>query len=276
MNVDHGFVGEGGQVDPEGAQGREPLRERGGQVVVEHLHVHLEAQYLGAVEPARDVIQALGEEREGVVVPAREREHEAHLHRVLEAERVLRRPGVRRKAQQAELQIAQGAAEGGGVLGAAGRLQAHFGEGKALLRVRHQPAGAVQVADDVEEVLAVGKIQLAREQPADFEVEGGPFCRRDHGVGALLDLVVGEVVAVAAGDHESLADSGIEAAVHLVRRALANRGKHVELEPVADGRGELQRFHRLGRQARDGAHHEVDDIVRVRERIDPGKIPAPA
>ena len=205
LGVDHGFVGERGQVDPERAQGREPLRERGGQVVLEHLHVHLEPQHLGAIEPARGPLQAVGEDREGVVVLAREREHEAGLLRVLEAERVLRRPGVLRKAQEAELQVAQGGAEGGRVLGAAGGLEAHAGEGQALRGVRHEVAGAVQVADDVEEALALGEVQLAREQPADPEVEGGPVRLRDHRVGALLDLVMGEAVALAPGDHEPLA-----------------------------------------------------------------------
>ena len=227
-------------------------------------------------EPARGPLQAVGEDREGVVVLAAEREHEARLHRVLEAERVLRRPGVLRKAQEAELQVAQGGAEGGRVLGAAGGLEAHAGEAQALRGVRHEVACAVQVADDVEEALALGEVQLAREQPADPEVEGGPVRLRDHRVGALLDLVMGEAVAVAPGDHEPLAHGGIEAAVRLFRRALAHRGEHVELESVADRRGELERLLRRRRQPRDGAHHEVDDVVRVRERVDPGEVPAPA
>ncbi len=207
---------------------------------------------------------------------AAEREHEAGLHRVLEAKRVLRRPGGLGEAQEAELQVAQGGAEGGRVLGAAGGLEAHAGEAEALCGVRHEVARAVQVADEVEEVLALGEVQLAREQAADPEVEGGPVRLRDHRVGGLLDLVVGEAVILAAGDHEPLAHGGIEAAVRVFQGALAHRGEHVELEPVADRRRELERLHRRRRQARDGAHHEVDDVVRVRERVDPGEVPAPA
>ncbi len=186
-------------------------------------------------------------------MPAAEREHERGLLRVLEAQRVLRRPGVLRKAQEAELQVAQRGAEGGRVLGAAGGLEAHAGEDRRSAGSDTRSPALFRWPTTSKRLWLLREVQLGREQPADPEVEGGSLRLRDHRVGALLDLVMGEAVAVAPGDHEPLAHGGIEAGVRVLPASTrsprrAGRGRTGCRSP----RRAWSAFTVAGGQARDG------------------------
>ncbi len=246
------------------------------QVVLEDLHVHPQPPRHGLVEPVRGVLEGVGERRQGLVVLARERLHDALPGRELEPETILRVPRVRRQQREAVLDVLERRAEGRGLLGAGGGLEVQARDLEPLGGVAQEIAGAVEVVHRIEQALVVARREPLREEAADPQVKRGPLRRGDHRVRGLLDLVVDEAIPGADRGDEPLGDGGIEARIRHVGGALAHDAEHLEVEATADRRGELERLLGLARQPREDAHHEVDHVVAVGERVDLREVPAEA
>ncbi len=277
LGVDHGFVGERGQVEPERAQGREPLRERGGQVVLEHLHAHLEPQHLGAVEPARGPLQAIGEDRERVVVPAAEREHEARSSsrtRGGAGTATSRRPpegaGGRAPGSAARRRRRPSPRRGRRPRGSCGRgAGAPRGPTRGRRRCsggrrRRRGSGSPRDPACPRAAGRSGGGRRAGPPPGSSRRRPPGPCRGRSGSRSRPAITSPSLTA---GSRRAYASSG----EHSLTAASTSRSNRL---PIAAASSE--RLHRRRRQARDGAHHEVDDVVRVPERVDRGEVPAPA
>ncbi|WP_437968662.1 hypothetical protein WMF04_04925 [Sorangium sp. So ce260] len=266
---------EGREIDPEGAQGHEPLLEGGVQIGLEDVDPHLEPVGPRLVEPAPRVDHGPFQRGEGVVRAAGEPLHEAHLRGEREAELVLRRPWIAGEPGDALGQVLERGVERRALLGPLGRGEVHPREIDAGRRVLDQVAGEVQVVHDVEERARVGPELPPQEHP-DAVVEPRPLLDGDHRVGGLLDLVVDEAMARAVARDELFPERRLDAPVKLVDGALADGRERAQIEAVAEGRSEPERVLRGGGQAADVAPHEVEDVIRVLEGAYRREVPRPA
>ena len=207
----------------------------------------------------------------------------------VEAQPVLRAPGVRGQRVEAAVEIVEGRLEGGGFARAQPGAQVEGGERDAFVGVVDGAAREVEVAGDLEDpAVERARVEVLAQQAADAQMELLARVVREQRVGRLLHAVVREAIArapetVALGavavverHHEALAERRHEVVRELARAPLGDDGQGLEVEGAAYAGRQRQHRARAFGQAAQALDHELDHVGAERARADRRFVPFPA
>ena len=194
-----------------------------------------------------------------------------------EPERVAGALRVLGEERDAEPKVLERVPVGRGLARALARFEIELGELDALVAIGDAGDAAVELIDDVEDLLpARRRFGLSQQDPPEPEVELRALALRDAAVGRLADAIVEELVVVVdrsgraafrhvdesegvvglERDQEPIANRRRDARPRLGEPRAHRRREQLQIEAVAGARADPERLARRGRQVVDLSHQQ--------------------